>query len=116
MNRRLLRALLALYPRAWRDRYGAEVAHLTGELIAAGETTPLAGALNLMAGGSPSGDGRWPDPGVSRWPWRPPRSWPWPGASSPRLMRSPNPRRPASPASAVRSGQGLLTSHSSRPD
>jgi hypothetical protein len=51
MNRRLLRALLALYPRAWRDRYGAEVAHLTGELIAAGETTPLAGALNLMAGG-----------------------------------------------------------------
>jgi len=51
MNRHLLRALLALYPRAWRDRYGREVANLTDELIDAGEITPLQGALNLMAGG-----------------------------------------------------------------
>jgi hypothetical protein len=50
MNRHLVRGLLALYPRAWRDRYGAEVVCLTDELIGAGETTPLRGALNLMAG------------------------------------------------------------------
>ena len=41
--------LMLLYPRAWRDRYGAEVLRLTRELVAAGETTParaaLAGAL-----------------------------------------------------------------------
>lgn len=50
LNRRLMRGLLALYPRAWRDRYGTEVASLTDELISAGDTTPLQGALNLMAG------------------------------------------------------------------
>ena len=49
MNRRLTRLLLALYPRAWRDRYGAEVVRLTEELIAAGETTPAEGAFNLAA-------------------------------------------------------------------
>ena len=32
MNRHLLRALLALYPRPWRDRYGAELASLTEHL------------------------------------------------------------------------------------
>ena len=47
MNRRLVRMLLALYPRAYRDRYGAEVVRLTEELIAAGEITPAEGALNL---------------------------------------------------------------------
>jgi hypothetical protein len=50
LNPRLMRALLTLYPRAWRDRYGAEVASLTDELIRAGDTTPLRGALNLLAG------------------------------------------------------------------
>jgi hypothetical protein len=50
MNRHLLRVLLALYPRDWRDRYGAEVAGLGDELIAAGETTPLHGALDMLAG------------------------------------------------------------------
>jgi protein-S-isoprenylcysteine O-methyltransferase Ste14 len=50
MNRRLVRWLLALYPRAWRDRYGPEVASLTGELISAGEATPLRAGLNLIAG------------------------------------------------------------------
>jgi hypothetical protein len=50
MNRHVLRGLLALYPRAWRDRYGPEVASLTDELIAGGETTPLQGALDLLAG------------------------------------------------------------------
>jgi hypothetical protein len=35
MNAHLVRLLLALYPRAWRDRYGAEVVRLTEELIAA---------------------------------------------------------------------------------
>jgi hypothetical protein len=36
MNRHLLRALLALYPRAWRNRYGADLAGLTEDLINAG--------------------------------------------------------------------------------
>jgi len=49
MNAHLVRLLLALYPRAWRDRYGAEVVRLTEELIAAGETTPAQGALNLAS-------------------------------------------------------------------
>jgi protein-S-isoprenylcysteine O-methyltransferase Ste14 len=52
MNRRLL----ALYPRRWRDRYGAEVADLADELIAAGDTTPLRAALGLLAG---AGAERW---------------------------------------------------------
>lgn len=46
MNRRLL----GLYPRCWRDRYGAEVADLADELIAAGDTTRLRAALDLAAG------------------------------------------------------------------
>jgi len=50
MNRHLLRALLALYPRAFRDRYGTEVARLTDELISAGEITPLLAVLNLAGG------------------------------------------------------------------
>jgi len=50
VNKRMTRWLLALYPRAWRDRYGAEVTSLTDELIRAGETTPLPAGLNLMAG------------------------------------------------------------------
>jgi len=48
MSRRM-RWLLALYPRAWRDRYGREVADLTEELIRAGDTTPLRAALELAA-------------------------------------------------------------------
>jgi protein-S-isoprenylcysteine O-methyltransferase Ste14 len=44
------RRLLALYPRRWRDRYGAEVAGLADELIAAGETTRLRAMLNLLGG------------------------------------------------------------------
>lgn len=50
LNRHLMGGLLALYPRAWRERYGAEVASLTDELIRARDTTPLRGALNLVAG------------------------------------------------------------------
>jgi hypothetical protein len=50
MNRHLLRALLALYPRAWRDRYGAELASLTEELISAGEIAPLPAMVNLAGG------------------------------------------------------------------
>ena len=50
MNRHLLRALLALYPRPWRDRYGAELASLTQDLISAGEITPLSAVLNLAGG------------------------------------------------------------------
>ncbi|MGH3404242.1 MAG: hypothetical protein ACRDRJ_17315 [Streptosporangiaceae bacterium] len=46
----MTRLLLALYPRAWRDRYGAEVTSLTDELIRAGETRPLPAGLNLVAG------------------------------------------------------------------
>jgi len=48
MTRRL-HWLLALYPRAWRDRYGREVAALTDELIRAGDTTPLRAMLGLVA-------------------------------------------------------------------
>ena len=47
MNRHLVRMLLTLYPRPWRDRYGTEVVRLTQELIATGETTPTRGALNI---------------------------------------------------------------------
>jgi protein-S-isoprenylcysteine O-methyltransferase Ste14 len=43
-------AVLALYPRAWRERYGAEVSELTAELIAAAEVTPLRAGLDLLAG------------------------------------------------------------------
>jgi hypothetical protein len=50
MSRRLVRWPLALYPRAWRNRYGAEVADLTYELVGGGETTALRAALNLIAG------------------------------------------------------------------
>jgi hypothetical protein len=50
VKRHVTRWLLALYPRAWRDRYGAEVLSLTDELIRAGETTPLPAGLNLVAG------------------------------------------------------------------
>jgi protein-S-isoprenylcysteine O-methyltransferase Ste14 len=48
MSRRM-RWLLALFPHAWRDRYGGEVAELTGELIRAGDTTPLRAGLDLVA-------------------------------------------------------------------
>ncbi len=47
MNRRLSRWLMALYPRAFRDRYGQEVSSLTDELIGAGETTPLRAGFDL---------------------------------------------------------------------
>ncbi len=50
MNRHLLHALLASYPRAWRDRYGAELASLTQDLISAGEITPLSAVVNLAGG------------------------------------------------------------------
>lgn len=39
--------LMMLYPRAWRERYGAEVLRLTRELIARGETTPVRATINL---------------------------------------------------------------------
>jgi hypothetical protein len=48
MNRHLVRLLLMLYPRPWRNRYGAEVVRLTQDLIVTGETTPARGALNMM--------------------------------------------------------------------
>jgi hypothetical protein len=50
MNGHLMRVLLALYPRAFRDRYGAELASLTDDLISAGELTPLRAVLNLVWG------------------------------------------------------------------
>jgi hypothetical protein len=50
MNRHLLRVLLALYPRAWRDRYGADLAGLTADLISAGEIRPLSAVVNLAGG------------------------------------------------------------------
>jgi protein-S-isoprenylcysteine O-methyltransferase Ste14 len=45
-----VRWLIALYPRAWRDRYGREVADLAEQLVRAGDTTPLRAWLDLAAG------------------------------------------------------------------
>ncbi|GIH19910.1 methyltransferase family protein [Rugosimonospora africana] len=42
--------LLRLYPRAWRDRYGAELSQLIDDLVAAGETTRVRTGVNLVAG------------------------------------------------------------------
>ena len=50
MSARLVRRLVALYPRAWRDRYGAEVASLAEELISEGKTTRLRAGLDLAGG------------------------------------------------------------------
>jgi hypothetical protein len=50
MNRRVMRALLALYPRAFRDRYGAELASVTDQLIKGGEITQLRATLSLVCG------------------------------------------------------------------
>ena len=50
MSARLVRVALAFYPRAWRDRYGSELAVLTDDLIEAGETTAFATAANLVGG------------------------------------------------------------------
>lgn len=44
------RRWLALYPRAWRARYGAEVAGLVDELVCAGDTTAGRARLDLVAG------------------------------------------------------------------
>jgi hypothetical protein len=41
MSNRLLRAVLALYPRGFRRRYGPEVQGLVNDLEAAGERSPL---------------------------------------------------------------------------
>jgi protein-S-isoprenylcysteine O-methyltransferase Ste14 len=45
-----VRRLVALYPRAWRERYGGEVADLTDELISEGRTTRLRAGLELAEG------------------------------------------------------------------
>lgn len=50
MSRRLMRVLLALYPREFRDRYGAEIAGLADEMVTAGDTTAARAGLNLAAG------------------------------------------------------------------
>lgn len=50
MNRHLMGGLLALYPRAFRDRYGTDLASLTDDLISAGEFTPLLATLDLLGG------------------------------------------------------------------
>jgi hypothetical protein len=50
MNVHVMRGLLALYPRAFRDRYGTELASVTDDLIRAGEITPLRATLSLAWG------------------------------------------------------------------
>jgi protein-S-isoprenylcysteine O-methyltransferase Ste14 len=45
-----VRSLVALYPRAWRQRYGGEVGDLTDELISGGQTTRLRAGLDLAGG------------------------------------------------------------------
>ena len=45
-----MRRLVALYPRAWRERYGDEVGDLTDELISEGQTTRLRAGLGLVEG------------------------------------------------------------------
>jgi protein-S-isoprenylcysteine O-methyltransferase Ste14 len=78
------RRLLTLYPRCWRDRYGAEVADLADELIAAGDTTPLRAVLDLLAGA-----------GAERW----------------RVITSRAVLGPAAAAGAVAAGIALAVSH-----
>lgn len=41
MKSRLLRLATAIYPPAWRERYGEEMSHLCDELVAAGEGKPF---------------------------------------------------------------------------
>lgn len=50
MSPRVVRWPLALYPRAWRERYGRELALLTEDLIADGRTRPLRLGFNLVVG------------------------------------------------------------------
>ena len=50
MNRQLLRLLLALYPRDWRQRYGAEVTDLAEDLVRSGQRTSWRSAFDLLAG------------------------------------------------------------------
>ena len=50
MSRWPVRRLVALYPRAWRERYGGEVGDLTDELISEGRTTRLRAGLELVEG------------------------------------------------------------------
>jgi protein-S-isoprenylcysteine O-methyltransferase Ste14 len=50
MSRWPVRRLVALYPRAWRERYGGEVGDLTDELISGGQTTRLRAGLELVEG------------------------------------------------------------------
>ena len=50
MSRWPVRSLVALYPRAWRERYGGEVGDLTDELISEGQTTRLRAGLGLVEG------------------------------------------------------------------
>jgi protein-S-isoprenylcysteine O-methyltransferase Ste14 len=57
MSRWPVRRLIALYPRAWRQRYGSEVGDLTDELIRDGHTTRLRAGLDL-AGGAAAEHGR----------------------------------------------------------
>ena len=45
-----VRRLVALYPRAWRERYGSEVGDLTDELISVGQTTRLRAGIDLAGG------------------------------------------------------------------
>jgi hypothetical protein len=47
MNSWLFRSLVALYPKAWRERYSKEVGDLSAELLEAGETTRLHLVLEL---------------------------------------------------------------------
>lgn len=46
----MIRRLVALYPVSWRQRYGAEVASLTSELVAAGQAGRLRAGLDLVVG------------------------------------------------------------------
>src|ERR1039458_4782834 len=48
MNSWLFRSLVALYPKAWRERYSKEVGDLSAELLAAGEVTRLRLVLELL--------------------------------------------------------------------
>ncbi len=50
MSRWPVRRLVALYPRAWRERYGGEVGDLADELISEGQTTRLRAGLELVEG------------------------------------------------------------------
>ena len=48
--KRAIRAVIALYPRRWRERYGEDLEHLTLEVLDVADSTPLVAVADLVRG------------------------------------------------------------------